>query len=409
MPKRKYTDEFLAQYRRSNPDLNVAEIARRLGIDNSSLNKRFQRIEKAIERSLLILGEPTANELKRGYAPEHNWTRTVPPGFLAQRVSSYYNKDGDVTGQWVIGKLDPAQMEAIVAQAVASLSAEIPREPPCLATPPITSVELATCYILTDYHIGMYAWGDETGADWDADIAEELLIGWFAAAIEQSPSAEIGILAQLGDFLHWDGLEAVTPTSRHVLDADTRYQRVVGIAIRVIRRVVQMLLHKHNHVHIIMAEGNHDIASSVWLRMMMEHIYEDEPRVTVDTNPDPYYCYEHGKTALFFHHGHKKKPEKVDTVFAQKFRQVFGRTEHCYAHLGHLHHQSTLETNLMLVEQHRTLAAPDSHASRGGWLSGRSASAITYHREYGEYQRITITPAFVAHLTSNPENPSARP
>ncbi|CBY88559.1 hypothetical protein [Pantoea phage LIMEzero] len=46
----------------------------------------------------------------------------------------------------------------------------------------------------------------------------------------------------------------------------------------------------------------------------------------------------------------------------------------------------------MIVEQHQTLAAKDAYASRGGWLSKRSASVITYHCEHGEVARLTISP-----------------
>jgi len=46
----------------------------------------------------------------------------------------------------------------------------------------------------------------------------------------------------------------------------------------------------------------------------------------------------------------------------------------------------------MHVEQHQTLAAPDAYASRGGWMSGRSAKLITYHKEFGEIGRSAITP-----------------
>ena len=145
-----------------------------------------------------------------------------------------------------------------------------------------------------------------------------------------------------------------------------------------------------------MAEGNHDPASSMWLREMLHAFYADEPRVTVDTNPDPYYCYEWGDTSLFFHHGHKKKMATIDETFVAKFREVFGRTRHSYAHMGHLHHDKGLESALMTVEQHRTLAGADSYASRGGWLSGRSAQCITYHKQYGRVSAVEKSPEMVA-------------
>ena len=75
-----------------------------------------------------------------------------------------------------------------------------------------------------------------------------------------------------------------------------------------------------------------------------------------------------------------------------KFRRAFGESEYSYAHVGHLHHQKIVESRCMVVEQHRTLAAKDAYASRGGWLAKRSASVITYSSEYGEVGRINISP-----------------
>jgi hypothetical protein len=218
-----------------------------------------------------------------------------------------------------------------------------------------------------------------------------MLVDWFGAAIAQSPDAELGIFCQLGDFLHQDGLDAVTPASKHLLDADTRFQKIVRVAIRAIRRVIGMLLAKHARVVIIMAEGNHDTASSIWLRELLAALYENEPRVAVNVSPDPYYCVEHGNTALFFHHGHKHRMAGIDAVFAAKFREVFGRTKHAYAHMGHLHHVDIKETSLMLIEQHRTLAAKDAYASRGGWMSDRDAQAITYSKAWGEVGRVRVS------------------
>jgi hypothetical protein len=69
---------------------------------------------------------------------------------------------------------------------------------------------------------------------------------------------------------------------------------------------------------------------------------------------------------------------------------MFGRTKYAYAHMGHLHHVDVKENNLMIVEQHRTLAANDAYGARGGYLSGRDAKVITYHHDFGEVSRLII-------------------
>jgi hypothetical protein len=139
-----------------------------------------------------------------------------------------------------------------------------------------------------------------------------------------------------------------------------------------------------------MADANHDPVSQIWLREWFSVMYENEPRVTVDTSPNPYNAYEFGKTALFFHHGHKRRVHNVSEVFASQFREMFGRTKYAYAHTGHLHHTDVKENNLMIVEQHRTLAPADAYSARGGWLTGRDAKVITYDKRYGEVSRLTI-------------------
>ncbi len=332
---------------------------------------------------------------KAGWSPEHDMIHPVPDGYNVGGISTLYGGDGQVKAQWVKSRADDERREQIMREAFAAFADELPRYIPQNKTGAGNS-DLATLYILTDYHLGMLAWHEETGADWDMKIAEDLLIRWFAAAIEATPAAQVGILGQLGDFLHIDNLDALTPASKHVLDADTRLQKVVRVAIRLMRGIIGMLLAKHPQVHIIMADANHDPVGSIWLREWLAAHYEHEPRVTVDLGADGYYCYEHGRTSLFFHHGHKRKPEAVDDVFVAKFREVFGRTKHSYAHMGHMHHAKTLESPLMIVEQHRTLAAPDAYASRGGHVSGRSAQAITYSRDYGEVGRVVITPRMVS-------------
>lgn len=354
--------------------LSTSEIARKHGTGESTVRERRAKLAKS------------------GWSPEHDMTKTVPEPFGVTGVSTLYDQNGNVVRQWVKTAIDRETELTLIQAAVEAACEDIT---PCSAVLPVPQAghaDLMNLFVLTDYHLGMLAWGEEAGADWDLKIAEDLLVKWFQAAIDSAPPAQVAVLGQLGDFLHWDGLDAVTPSSGHVLDADTRFQKLTRVAIRALRRIVMMLLEKFPQVHVICAEGNHDMASSIWLRELLSALYEEEPRVTVDRNPDPYYCYEFGETVLFFHHGHKRKAEQLETVLIAKFREVYGRTRHAYAHVGHLHHKKVLESQVMIVEQHQTLAAKDAYAARGGWLSERSASVITYHAKYGEVARFTISP-----------------
>ncbi len=321
---------------------------------------------------------------------------SIPDGLKLKGTSFLHDPNtGEKKIEWVKTTEDKQRKEELIQEALAELKEQIPRETPIVNTVNAND-DLLSCYVLTDYHIGMLSWAGETGESWDTDIAVDMLVKWFAAAIDASPSSGTAIFAQLGDFLHYDSLEAVTPASGHVLDADTRYPKIVRAAIRAVRIIIKMMLEKHGNVHIIMAEGNHDEASSVWLRELFYEKYEDETRVTVDDNNTPYYAYEFGKVSLFFHHGHKKTVATASSTFAGMYRDIFGRTEYSYAHMGHRHHSEVKEDNLMITEQHPTLAAKDAYAVRGGWGSKRGATVITYHFDHGEVGRATIRPEMLS-------------
>lgn len=337
-------------------------------------------------------------ELQREWiqqTPEAGEAFEVPAGHTVKGVSALVGPDGRALQTWIKTREDAVAQQAAMQAVVDAFKEELPRAEPVLPAPRAND-DLLNQYTVTDLHFGMLSWREETGSDYDLKIAEQLLLDWFAAAIRQSPDASTAILAQLGDLLHHDAHESVTPAHRNVLDADSRLQKMIRVVIRTMRRIVRMLLEKHENVHLLISDANHDPAGGAWLREMFAAVFENEPRVTVDTSPSTYNVYEHGLTSLFYHHGHKKKIKQVDTVFAGKFREIYGRTKFAYGHTGHLHSDELISTNLMKVERHETLAAPDAYAANGGWLSGRSAKVITYSKRFGEVGRITLTPAMVS-------------
>jgi len=327
---------------------------------------------------------------KAGYSPEHDFTRPVPDGFVAKGVSTYYNKEGKPSGQWVKASLTHQALLDAMQEVVDGFKGNIDQASPIVA--PVASDEhLCNLYTFTDYHLGMLAWHKEGGSDWNISIAERTIIAALQQMIEQSPKAHTAVINIQGDFLHTDGKTPVTPASKHVLDADSRFPKIRKSAIRVIRSMVAMSLLRHQDVHLVIAEGNHDEESAGWLADLFCVHYEDEPRVTVNDSVLPFYVFEWGATMLGIHHGHKVKNESLPLLFAAQFPQEWGRTTRREIHCGHRHHRDEKEYNGVTVVQHPTLAARDAYAARGGWIADRAAWAITYHKRFGAVGRVMIT------------------
>lgn len=356
----------------------------------------IKRAADSLGITIRVMRQAVANIRKRAdmNTPHPPLGQPVPAHESLRGTSTFYNRDGIPVGQWVKTSVSDEQRIEALKAAAAAVADDLPRIPPAPA-PKTKAPDLLNLYTLTDCHVGMLAWHKEGGADWDLTIAERTLTGCFMHMLNNSPAADTCVIAQLGDWLHQDGLAPITPTSGHLLDADGRFSKVVAAAIRILRRVIDAALLKHKTVYVLMAEGNHDMASAVWLRHMFMALYEREKRVKVIDSELPYYAIAHGQTMLAWHHGHMKKNDQLPLLFAASFPEVWGATRKRYCHTGHRHHVEEKEHSGMTVVQHPTLAARDAYAARGGWISERQAQAITYHNVYGQVARNIVTPEMV--------------
>lgn len=356
-----------------------AAAARALGIPENTLRGRYNAA------------------LRDGFEPQNQallpGENAAPPeGYRLRGTSTLYGADGKAKLQWVKTQADQEKLEAMQRAALAAMCEEI--RPLARVKLPAAKLDdnLLSVYTLTDCHIGMLAWDKETGADWDLTIAESCLAGTLIRMIDAAPASKDGLVNELGDFEHFDSLTPTTPTNHHVLDADSRFQKMIQTSVRILRRVIEHALTKHRMVYVQIKEGNHDPAASAWKRVMFSMLYADNPRVKIDMSPNPYTVHVHGKTLLGFYHGHLAKLANLPLLYAARFPVEWGSTEYRYIHTGHKHHVEEKEHPGINVIQHPTLAAPDAYAARGGWISKRQATSMTYHRETGEFARGIFIP-----------------
>lgn len=357
---------------------NPTAVARALSDGDGGKQRRTWRIIQA--RAAL-----------QGHAPGH-FDSGVAPGFQMGKVTVQRNALGEVTQTWERQSPEARAAELLIER----IEAHQYRPVPTIKKPAKVNPKLLSLYTLTDFHLGMYAWEDETGDNWNETIAEEVLINAINDMCDRAPSSQTAILNIQGDFLHWDGLLALTPTSRHVLDADTRYGKLVDLALDVLDWAVERLLAKHQKVVVFVLEGNHDEAGSIWLRKHIKKMWKKNSRVTVDDTEFPFYAYQHGQIMLAFHHGHKMKNKSLPALFASepRYRTMWGSSSICYIHTGHYHHteQDMSEMGGAIIERHPTLAARDAYAARHGYVSWRAARVITYDMKDGEVERATVVP-----------------
>lgn len=331
---------------------------------------------------------------RQGHSPEHDMTRTVPDGFKVKGVSTYYDKDGKPRGQWVKSAEDRERQLEIMREAIEAMAEDLPRLA-AVPAPTDTDGRLMACYPIGDLHVGMLSWPEETGEDWNLQLAEQIQCAAMARLVALSPAAEVATIINLGDWFHYDNMEGVTSRSGHSLDRDGRFAKMARVGVKIMRQCIDSALKKHGRVHVINVGGNHDDTAAIMLRVCLANAYENEPRVTIDQTPGGFNYFRHGSVLVGCHHGHSAKAERLPGVMASDRAKDWGETVHRYWWTGHVHHQSLKDFPGVTVESFRTLAAKDAYASWGGYRAPRDMKCIVLDVDDGEVLRITANVGMV--------------
>jgi hypothetical protein len=211
---------------------------------------------------------------------------SLPSGHSIDRQSVLVDGKGTVHARWLRVKQD--DLEAYIGHLIEvfdSYKGLVPR----IRAPKVVNKDLMTTYVLADPHIGMLSWARETGDAYDLDIGRERLLSSVQELMASTPPSKTAVILNLGDWYHIDDSKNETPASHHRLDADGRYGKIIELGIQVMISVIELALTKHESVVVKSLAGNHDVHASVALSHAIAATFKNNPRVTVDTDPDPFF------------------------------------------------------------------------------------------------------------------------
>ena len=248
-----------------------------------------------------------------------------------------------------------------------------------------------------DPHVGMFAQEKYTRAsDYNCDLAADLMTTAAATLCRRLDRPHEIVVVFGGDIIHCDTRDYKTSSSssNHVLDVDTRYQRVVNYAIAACTDVVEIAAAHARRVRVVITPGNHDWHACVWLSQVLRAYYSRCKNVIIDSQQSPRKCLVWGENLLVWSHGDKVRFNKWPMIIAAEFAKEWGNTSHRYLQLGHVHHKKAIapvmveEQAGLHVEHLEALCPTDAwHAESGYVGSQRGASAFEYHKKAGRISR----------------------
>lgn len=338
---------------------NKAEAARRLGISDRALK----------------------NRLIQANNPDY-------PTKIQTGTSTLYDSKGNIKLQWV--KEQPDRNEVIqkaILEAIASTKHALPK---------IAKINTKVDYIedvvpwiqIGDGHLGVLAYAPEVGENFDLKIAEQELCEAISGLIDWIPNCERLVVNDLGDFTHYENYSAETEASGHRLDFDGRYPKMIRVATRVMRFIVERCLTKAKYVDVIVNQGNHSRTNDIWMAVYLKDLYAHTGRVTVLNNESVFIAYRMGKTLVMTHHSDKCKPNNLANVMQNDYRKDYGETEFHYIDIGHVHHAQVMKEHPgIFIESFNHLAGLDKWGHDSGYRNRKSITVVMRSKTYGEIGR----------------------
>lgn len=245
--------------------------------------------------------------------------------------------------------------------------------------------------IITDLHIGGYAWSKSTGGEsWDIGTARQMAMAANRVLDAQVPEdASETCIAILGDICHYDTPKGTT-TGGTQLDLDSRVDLMLQVASEYLVTTIAEEAERRPTT-VFMVEGNHDQILTKALRRMLLLMFARNVNVTVTEQFTPRQYFRWAGVLQGYTHGEANRERVAASMPVEAGALGLWDGARCRElHNGHFHHEAerqrlhtgTTTHGGVVVRTHLALTPPDQYHADNAWVgSSRGMSDWYYHHK----------------------------
>ena len=239
---------------------------------------------------------------------------------------------------------------------------------------------------IVDFHLGLMAWGKETGADYDMKIAESLYkstILEFISRVQQYGIRVERILFPIGqDFFNSDTTDNTTTKGTH-LDSDSRWGKIFSTGVELLVWSVEQL-RRVAPIDVFHIAGNHDKMLSYCATEVLRAYFKDTEGVDITVSPMPRKYYQFGKCLIGFAHG-ADEGRRIKDLMQVEAPEMWGQTKFREMHIGHLHSESVEEKAGVIYRHIGTMKTTDAWEKDMGFVGAiHKSQAFLWDKEKGK-------------------------
>ena len=238
--------------------------------------------------------------------------------------------------------------------------------------------------VIPDLHVSKLAWADETGTDYDSDIACRVYMESIDALIKRVSVHSIDrvLLAVGNDLLHVDNMMLQT-TGGTQMHADDRYKRTFR-KVRIMISDAVIRLREVAPVDVVMVAGNHDEQSVFCLGDSLQCYFDRTPHVSINNDGNDVNYYQYHSNMIMLTHGNNGKKINYGQLAATDQPRMWADTTYREAHVGHLHQMNVSEQMGFVIRVLPSLSGTDSWHKKNHFVHNRrQADGIVWSKEDG--------------------------
>jgi hypothetical protein len=247
-----------------------------------------------------------------------------------------------------------------------------------------------------DVHINKLALAEETGDDYNIEIAKKRCLEGVLGLLEKAKGFGIDKIALIvgNDILHTDSPFRKT-TSGTPQDTDSQWWKAFIEAKKLYVDIIEHLVTVAD-VHVVYCPSNHDYMSGFMLADSLSSWFHKSKNITFDVSIKHRKYIEYGLNMIMVNHGDGHKMPDLPIIMASEEPQMWARTKFRHSYLHHLHHKIVTkwlggkDYHGVTAEHLRTPSGTDGWHDRNGYMGGKKAvEGFLHHKENGQVARFS--------------------
>jgi hypothetical protein len=265
-----------------------------------------------------------------------------------------------------------------------------------------------------DVHIGKLCAKEETGYDYDIEIARERMLKGIVELMSEIPEDTISqiVFVAGNDILHTDNTTRGT-TKGTPQDTDGQWWQMFKTAKLAYVSAIDYL-RDIAPVKVIHCPSNHDFMSGFMLADSLESWYNNADNVTFDSGIQQRKYLVYGANLIGFSHGDGAKHSELQFLMTKEARNYISSTRYRYFYIHHGHHKDrrkyqgkgvqsekdltsltvidseyTPPEDTVNVEMVRSPSPPDPWHAKKGYLNEQALEAFVHCPHKGQIGRFT--------------------